>query len=168
VNIRRIFLGLGVAVVLLSTVFWIDRPRGHVEVRIDRWINASIVILCVRNETDHVVSVRDAFGHTTRGATELIQPTTGVTSSGKPAHQRGIAPKEELQVFLNSLLIHDGVELEIVPWTHQQMLSADTRYKEWPKLLHAWLMRKYRVRPEHRFRLNLPDRSERHEGMVIE
>jgi hypothetical protein len=120
-------------------------------VQIDRWVNATTVILRVENKTDRLVSVRGAFGE------RELESSTGVTSSGEPTYERGILPNQDLQVFVCNVMVLQEFELEIVPWTHGQMLRAEARCRNWPQPVQDFLMVKYRPRAEHRHRVSLPN-----------
>jgi hypothetical protein len=148
---RRFVFTICAAVAGVAYMARYEKPsQGSVELEFEGWVNSMLVILRVKNNTDRKVSVQSALSD------RRLDSFAGVTSSGIASIGGEIAQKEELQLYLSLVSPQQTIELVIVPWTNEQKVAAQARYQVWPKPIQAWLIRKYEVRPEHRYLFTLP------------
>jgi hypothetical protein len=130
-------------------------------VQFERWKNTTAIaypVFSITNATSRKISVRGAIAQ----GVELAVTKDG---NGHYPDTFAISPNEKQELTLcptqEALLKRiwppqGQFDVVVVPWTDTQKNTASNRYARWPKPLKAWLMRKYAVRPEHRYTVTIP------------
>jgi hypothetical protein len=175
-TLRRILIGLFVAVVATAVYAWIQRPKGEVLVRFERWGgNFSFVstpIISIANSTNREISFRGATANEVSlgfmaesdeipfAETFVILPNAKHEVCFLPGTPDVIpATPGEMPKKL-PWPIEGRVEVVVVPWTDAQKDEASARYAGWPRPVREWLMQKYTARPGDRYSVIIPPKPD--------